>query len=105
MTENLKVLIPSDNFEQLISQSDIPVIVEFYADWCGPCRKLGPVLQEKLKTKKFKLIKVNVDDHPELAQKYVKSAIPFTILFKNGKKVTDILGYDTNAINNMINSL
>jgi thioredoxin 1 len=105
MTQNIIVLKAEEDFEKIISTSDTPVIVDFYADWCGPCRKLGPILEEKIKTKNFKLLKVNVDNFPNIAEKYVTSGIPLIVLFKGGKKFTDFVGFDTVALNNMIESL
>jgi thioredoxin 1 len=99
------VLKNESDFNKIIQDSDTPVLVDFYADWCGPCRKLSPLLEEKAKLKNLKVLKINVDNFPNLAEKYVMSGIPLVILFKNGKKVTDFIGFDTVALNNMINSL
>lgn len=87
-TEVLKMAlqITSENFEKEVLQSELPVMVDFYADWCGPCKMMGPVVEE-LATEfegKAKVGKLNVDDCPELAAKYKVMTIPTIIVFKNG---------------------
>jgi thioredoxin 1 len=74
------------SFNQLVLNSDVPVLVDFYADWCGPCRMLAPTLEEFAKeTADAKVVKVDVDDHPALAQRYGISSIPSLIVFKDGQ--------------------
>ena len=78
--------ITSENFEKEVLQSELPVLVDFYADWCGPCKMMGQVVEE-LETEfegKAKVGKLNVDDCPELAAKYKVMTIPTIIVFKNG---------------------
>lgn len=75
------------NFEAEVLQSDKPVLVDFYADWCGPCKMMAPVV-EKLAQEmdgQVKVGKINVDDEPELAQKYRVISIPTFLIFKNGE--------------------
>ena len=70
------------------------VFVDFYADWCGPCKMVGPVLEEISKDyADIKFVKVNVDDNPEIAQQYGIMSIPTMIGFKNGEKVAFSLGF------------
>jgi len=70
------------------------VLVDFYADWCGPCRMLAPVLDEVAEEKKdLKIIKVNVDANPQLAQDYGVLGVPYLILFKNGDPVAQTSGF------------
>ncbi len=76
----------SAEFEQEVLKSDKPVIVDFYADWCGPCKMLSPIIDEIAdeKNDQIKVCKVNVDENSELAQKYSVQSIPTLICFKNG---------------------
>lgn len=75
-----------EEFDNLVLKASTPVIVDFYADWCPPCRRLAPVLKDVANqyTGKVAVVKVNVDKMPELAQKYSINAIPTLIGFKNG---------------------
>lgn len=74
------------SFNQLIKKSDLPVLVDFYADWCGPCQTLSPIVQEVSKTLsgKIKVIKINVDKNKALAAQFNIRSIPTLILFKKG---------------------
>jgi thioredoxin 1 len=77
------------NFDEQVLRSDVPVLVDFYADWCGPCKKLAPVLEElAAETPNAKIVKVNVERSPQLAAEYGVDSIPSLKLFKNGQ-VTD----------------
>lgn len=73
-------------FHQLI-QSETPVLVDFYADWCGPCKAMNPVIQEVAKevSGKVRIIKINIDKNTQAAQAYGVSAVPTFIIFKQGK--------------------
>jgi thioredoxin 1 len=76
-------------FDELIANSEVPVLVDFYADWCGPCRMMAPVLRD-LKSawgEKIKIIKVDTETQPQIASRYQISGIPTLILFKNGAPV------------------
>jgi thioredoxin 1 len=85
----------SDNvFDSEVLKSDIPVIVDFWAPWCGPCRVVSPIIEELSKTYegKIKFTKVNVDENPEKASQYQIFSIPNMKIFKNGKLVDEIVG-------------
>jgi len=83
-----------DNFEGEVLQSDKPVLVDLWAAWCGPCRLIGPVIEELSAeyAGKAKIGKLNVDDHPEVAGRYGVMNIPTLLLFKGGKEVDRIVG-------------
>jgi thioredoxin 1 len=87
------------SFQSLLNQSEIPVLVDFYADWCGPCRMMSPEL-EKLASSmhgKVKIVKVNVDKNPQAAQQHRVQGIPTLILFEKGKPVWRTSGYQTES--------
>jgi thioredoxin 1 len=86
--------INDQNFESEVIKSTIPVVVDFWAPWCGPCRMIAPVT-EKLSEEyanKIKFCKLNVDENPEMSQKYRVMSIPLLLLFKDGQQVDGILG-------------
>ncbi len=90
-----EVKITLENFDEEVLHSDIPVIVDFYADWCGPCKMLAPELEavaEEFRGK-VKIGKVNVDEQGELANAFSINAIPAVIVFKNGKETAKNVGY------------
>ena len=87
--------ITAANFENEVLRSDKAVLLDFYADWCGPCKMLSPVLSEIADeyADVIRVAKVNVDDEPELAMKFKVSSIPMLVLFKNGRIVSTSVGY------------
>jgi len=84
----------NSNWNDEVLKSNIPVVVDFWAPWCGPCRMVSPVI-EKLSEKyngKLKVVKVNVDDNQELAMKFGVMSIPTIMLFKNGQELDKAIG-------------
>ncbi len=89
----MALALTKDNFEQEVLKSDKPVMVDFWAPWCGPCRMLGPVVDEiAAEQTDFVVGKVNIDEEQELAQKYDVMTIPTVIIFKNGEPVETSIG-------------
>ena len=92
MAEVIKVT--KDNFENEVLGCEKPVLADFNADWCGPCRMLKPVLDDMAKERQdVKIVSINVDDEGELAQKFEIFSIPCVIAFKDGKEVGRSVGF------------
>jgi thioredoxin 1 len=83
-----------DNFEAEVLNSDVPVLVDFWAPWCGPCKMLGPVVEELASDfeGKAKVAKINVDNNQELAAKFSVRGIPTVMVFKGGSSVESFVG-------------
>ena len=81
-------------FEQEVLQSETPVIVDFWAEWCGPCHAVAPALEKIAEERKdeVKLVKVNIDEEQGLAQRYGVASIPFMVLFKDGEPAAAAIG-------------
>ena len=92
-----EIKITTQNFEEEVLKSDIPVLVDFWATWCGPCKMLAPVLAEIAEEYKgkIKVGKINVDEEPDLAVKYHVMNIPMLLLFKDGERAKQTIGYKT----------
>lgn len=85
--------LTKDNFHSVVIESNKPVLVDFWASWCNPCRMLGPIVDEVAEEREdIKVGKVNVDDEPELAAKYRVMSIPTLLVFKNGEVVNQSVG-------------
>lgn len=82
------------NFEEEVLKSELPVLVDFYADWCGPCKMMGPIVKEMADAfdGKMKIGKLNIDEEMDIAQKYRVMSIPTFIIFKNGQVVETTVG-------------
>ena len=87
------IKLTKDNFEQEVLKSEKPVLVDFYADWCGPCQMLSPIVDEVAEERDdIKVGKINVDEQMELAQKYGVMTIPTLLVIKNGEIANKHIG-------------
>jgi len=93
MSENITA-VSDDSFEEEVSLADLPVLVDFWAEWCGPCKMVAPVLEEIAGDKAgvLRIVKMNVDDNPRTAQRFQVMSIPTLMLFKNGELQSRIVG-------------
>jgi thioredoxin len=83
-----------NSFEEMLSGSDVPVLVDFYAEWCGPCHMMGPIL-EQVNTQlsnRIRIVKIDTEKYPQLAEQYQIQALPTLVLFKQGQAVDRIEG-------------
>ena len=90
-----ELIITAANFENEVMHSEKPILIDFYADWCGPCQMLAPVVHEIAKENAgvIKVGKINVDEQMELARKFRVFSIPTLVLFKEGKAVSSLVGF------------
>lgn len=90
-----EVILNDQNFESEVLKSSVPVLVDFWASWCGPCQMMGPIVEEVAKEfegKPVKIAKLNVDEAPATAEKYNVMSIPTFKIFKDGKVVDEFVG-------------
>lgn len=90
-----EIKITKENFEQEVLNSAVPVLIDFFADWCGPCRMVGPVIEEIASESdgKFKVCKVNVDEEPELASAFQVASIPMIAVIKDKQVTNSMVGF------------
>ena len=99
--------IRDDEFESEVVDSKLPVLVDFWAEWCGPCRMLSPILDQLSEEMdgKVKIVKMNIDENPETPSKFGVRGIPTMLLFKEGKQIATKVGVQPkNALQEWINS-
>ncbi len=87
-------IITDNNFDEEIKNSHLPILIDFWAEWCGPCKQIGPMLEEigAEKKDKLKIFKLNIDENPETPQKFGVRGIPTLMLFKDGKLIDTKVG-------------
>jgi len=102
-SDNVLILSDSD-FEEKVLKSELPVLVDFWADWCGPCKMIAPFLEELAEEVKGKVQigKLNVDENSQFASKYGVRSIPTLILFKGGEQAEMVVGADTSKIRKIV---
>ena len=112
MTKELEKVIPlnATQWGEKVLNSDIPVLVDFWAEWCGPCRMVGPIVEQLAQSLKgkVKVSKLNVDQNQDIAEKYNIQSIPSLVLFKNGTEIARIVGFSPKEkyekfVNNALN--
>lgn len=88
------IYVTDENFEEVVLKSDKPVLVDFYAEWCGPCKMLSPVLDKISESLEgtASIVKVNIDDCAATARKYMVMSVPTMIVFKGGEQVDKLVG-------------
>ena len=93
MSDNVE-MVTDESFAELLVSSKIPVLIDFYATWCGPCASIAPILDEfaSENSNKIKVVKINVDENPKTPAKYGVRGIPTIILFNQGKEVDKVVG-------------
>lgn len=104
----MEIILNNSNFDSEVINSDIPVLVDFWATWCGPCRMVAPIIKEIAEeyNGKIKVGKIDVDENPELANRFGIQSIPTVMIFKNGKIAETIIGYrPKDAYINVVNTL
>ncbi len=96
---NHSVALTGATFDETVNGSEVPIIVDFWADWCGPCKKLAPILDEIASeyTDDVRVAKVNVDEHPEIATRYNVLSLPTLLVFRDGEVIQSLSGARSKA--------
>jgi len=104
MSKNIYHFSENDSFSKVVLEPSktSPVMVDFFATWCGPCKKLSPLLEEASNKHGFKLVVIDVDKNNDLSSEYNITSIPHIFLFHKGSKVMDFKGYDPSSLEKMI---
>lgn len=91
----MAIPVTTQNFEKEVLQSSLPVVIDVYATWCGPCKMMGPIFEELSKdlSEKYKFVSINIDEQREIAIQHSVSSIPTFLFFKNGKLAAKETGY------------
>lgn len=100
--------ITDSNFDEKINNSQLPILVDFWAEWCGPCKQIGPILEEigEAKKDKLKIFKLNIDKNPNIPQKYGVRGIPTLMFFSKGSLIdTKVGSLPKSSLNEWIDSL
>jgi len=104
-----EIKFTDENFDSEVLNSNVPVLVDFWAPWCGPCKMMSPIIEELAKEyegKEIKIGKLNVDEAPQSASKFQVMSIPTLMIFKDGKPVEQMVGVqDKSALSEKLNSL
>ena len=87
-----EIKLTSKNFDEEVLTNKETIIVDFYADWCGPCRAMGPILEEVAESEKIRLGKINIDEEDKLAERFNIMSIPTIMVYKNGEPVKTYVG-------------
>ena len=93
-SNNIVTPVTTSSWDAQVLKSDVPVLVDFWAEWCGPCRMVGPAVEQvgKIMAGKVKVTKLNVDENQEIAMRYNVQSIPSLLLFKGGKEIARTIG-------------
>ena len=86
------------NFDELVLQSDKPVLVDFFATWCGPCKMLSPILEDMSKSSDYTIVKVDIDENPYLVREWEVASVPTRCIVKNGEKKEKMIGFQPKEV-------